>query len=682
MMRSRFIILLSVIFFLTSCATQSSNNNGASAEFSDDAELTEATEDELADSGSGGEAEATNEDEFIEAELEQSLDEPAAQPADQQEQAQVTDELDIETEEAAVPAPVAEAAPVVQPTAELRLMHFQFSPSGDVLNLDINQVVQYRTRFEPSSKQLQIDLMGTQISPRMSPTARASVRSRFTSARAESISSDMVRVIVQTKTAEEPIIQQEGEVLLIMAPSGALTTPLAQSEIKESEGEDQDSWKKKSKTPLGARTLEEFYMTGAKFYGKPLSLQVKDVDVREVLNFVADESGANIIISDDVEGKVSLKLRQIPWDQALVTILRSKRLGYIRTGDVIRISTMKSMQEDVDNARRFMDTQRSVQQQITRVIPVSYANPDTLANQIRGFLTRDRGQVGVDTRTSSVILSDREEVVERLTNLVKELDVPPTQVMIEGKIVEAEERFSRSVGVKWGFNGSDKILSPTAGSNGGPLTFRPNMNSSPLPDGVSGFFSAGFRIGTLDFLGNLDAMLALAESDTIAKILSSPRIVTMNRERAEISQKGEQISVATLSDNMGVKTTRAERTNIQLKLTVTPQITADGSVIMDVEVQREFAGAEADAQTKARPINTRTAKTKVLVRNGQTAVIGGIFQNDSTETENGTPILKDIPVLGWLFKYKGKDSVKNELMIFLTPRILTMRDLAMDSKGS
>ena len=156
----------------------------------------------------------------------------------------------------------------------------------------------------------------------------------------------------------------------------------------------------------------------------------------------------------------------------------------------------------------------------------------------------------------------------------------------------------------------------------------------------------------------------------------------MNREKAEIGQMGQQISIATLSDTMGNKTTRAERNQIQLGLVVTPQITSDGSVIMDVEVKREFAGAEVDSITKARPINTRTAKTKVLVRNGQTAVIGGIFQNDSTDLDQGVPGLKDIPVLGWLFKYKSKDSVKNELMIFLTPRILTMRDLSMDTRGS
>ena len=673
MMRSRLLIFLfSSFFFITSCASQrmggdsSSDSESASVEEKD---ITEATEDDLA------EVDGATEDEYIEAELEQSENLESKPQANNE----TMDFEDLDEEQKVTPAPEETMAVAKPKTAELRLMHFQYSSSGDFLTLDVNQVVQYRTRFDASTKQLQLDLIGTQMSPKMSPTARASVRSRFASARAESISSDMVRILIQTKSSEDPIIQQEGGALLVMAPSGSIA-PLAQSELTElPQGE---GIKSRRNTPLSARSLEEFYMSGSKFYGAPLSIQVKDVDIREVINFVAEESGANIVISDDVEGKISLKLRQIPWDQALVTILRAKRLGYIRTGDVIRVSSMKMIQDDVDNARKFIESQRAIQQQNTRVIPISYANVDTLASQVRAFLTKDRGMVVVDPRTSALVISDRDEILDRLTQLIRELDVPPTQVMIEGKIVEAEERFSRSVGVRWGFTGSDRTLSPSGGAFGGPIDLKPRLSVTPLPTDAAGMLTAGFRIGTLDFLGNLDAVLALAESDSIAKILSSPRIVTMNREKAEISQIGQQISIATNADTLGNKTTRAERNQIQLNLIVTPQITADGSVIMDVEVKREFAGAVVDTQTLARPINTRSAKTKVLVRNGQTAVIGGIFQNDTTDSEQGVPGLKDVPVLGWLFKSKSRDMVKNELMIFLTPRILTLRDLSMDSRGS
>lgn len=676
MMQPRFLILFFSLFFMLSCASQKMGNDSTDNTFAEEKDISEATDDELADSAS------SSDEEFIEGELDQTEDVKT-----QAKNTETMDfsELDEESKTAEVDASndmPAETAPkpVATRTAELRLMHFQYSPSGDFLTLDINQVVQYRTRFDTATKQLQLDLMGTQISSKMSPTARASIRSRFASARAESISSDMVRVTIQTKITEEPIVQQEGGALLVMAPSGALIPTLSQSDLK-----DLDPYETKSaakKAPLMARSLEEFYSVGAKFYGNPISIQVKDVDVREVINFIAEESGANIIMSDDVDGKISLKLRQVPWDQALVTILRAKRLGYLRTGDVIRVSSMKVLQDDVENARKYAETQRAMQQQITRVIPVSYSNVDTLAGQVRGFLTKDRGNVVMDPRTSSIIVSDRDEIVERVAQLIKELDVPPTQVMIEGKIVEAEEKFTRSVGVRWGFDGSPRTISGNGGAFGGPIDLKPNFSVSPIASDAAKTLTAGMRIGTLDFLGNLDAVLALAESDSIAKILSSPRIVTMNREKAEINQQGQQISIATVADALGNRTTRAERNQVQLNLVVTPQITTDGSVIMDVEVKREFAGALADAQTLARPINTRSAKTKVLVRNGQTAVIGGIFQNDSTESTSGVPGLKDIPVLGWLFKSKDTDSVKNELMIFLTPRILTLKDLSMDSKGS
>jgi type IV pilus assembly protein PilQ len=309
-------------------------------------------------------------------------------------------------------------------------------------------------------------------------------------------------------------------------------------------------------------------------------------------------------------------------------------------------------------------------------MPISYANVADLAVQVKPFLSIDRGQAVSDQRTSALIITDTADVLSRVERLVKELDIPPAQVMIEGKIVEASERFTRRVGVSWSLSGSPVQVASSGGANNGAITLFNDLNfqtSSPGQIG-SGNATYGLRIGTLDFLGNLEATLSLAQADDMVRIISSPRIVTINKEKSEISQKGEVITIQTTVDQNNNRTSTPTRTPVELKLEVTPQITAEGSVVLDVSVLRQFPGAEVDQDTLARPINSRSAKTKVLVPNGQTAVIGGIYQSDETTAELGTPGLKDIPVLGWLFKQRTEERIKNELLLFLTPRILNAKD--------
>jgi type IV pilus assembly protein PilQ len=253
-------------------------------------------------------------------------------------------------------------------------------------------------------------------------------------------------------------------------------------------------------------------------------------------------------------------------------------------------------------------------------------------------------------------------------------------VLIEGKIVEATETFSSFIGVNWGFTGIPTTISPGGGYGGQPIQVNPSLNST-MNDTVNShkLFNAGFRIGQLDYFGNLSAALALEEKDGLVKVIASPRISVMNKEKAEITQSGEQVSIqTTLNPVSNDRTTMEKRTPMVLSLVVQPQITSDNSVIMDVEMKRQFPGTEVDETTHAAPVNTRTAKTKILVRNGQTSVIGGIYQDTESNSENGVPGLKDIPVLGWLFKSKTKLKDKNELLIFLTPRILQQQQMAQD----
>jgi type IV pilus assembly protein PilQ len=200
------------------------------------------------------------------------------------------------------------------------------------------------------------------------------------------------------------------------------------------------------------------------------------------------------------------------------------------------------------------------------------------------------------------------------------------------------------------------------------------MNSATVSREFAGAspFNTNLNIGVLDMFGDLNAALTLAERDSLAKVISSPRISSMNREKSTIKQEGENVTIiSTRSEQSGVVTKTEKRTPFSLELSVTPQITADGGVIMDLDVRREFLGPLVDVETGARAINKRSAKTKVMVRNGQTTVIGGIYTSDELEASNGIPGLKNIPILGWLFKSKSFGRTKNELLIFLTPRILS-----------
>ena len=248
--------------------------------------------------------------------------------------------------------------------------------------------------------------------------------------------------------------------------------------------------------------------------------------------------------------------------------------------------------------------------------------------------------------------------------------------MMEGKIIEAGEEFKREIGINWGLSGSAKQLSGSAGANDGPINVTPGVSIQPIQGaalaGQTGVFN--LNVGTLDFFGDFSARLGLLESDNILKVISSPRIITINGEKAEIGQIGQNVTISTTTDSAGNTTSGVQRDEVEMKLIVTPQITSDGQVIMDVEVKRQFVGPQLDATTRAREIKTRGAKTKVLVKNGQTAVIGGIYQSDELSGETGVPYLRNVPVLGWLFKSKTVDKVKNELILFLTPRIINSQE--------
>ncbi len=675
-------IIVSVSFALLSCTT----GGGTSSAPEDEVlSLDESPSDNTAASSNDtGEDALEKELDLNESGQEQAAeDQNAEQPQELKAQAETEPEPSLQPQEEVPPPVVAEPKSISTSAADINNISYLANQNGGTVVIEASGPLSYQVRKKPETSQVVIEIQGANLPGRLKrPYILKEFDAAFAAINAyQNPGSTTARVVIQLRPGDtsEPVVQQEGNSIVVIPGSPAASavaenkpdTPNSeepdQAQISDVKAADADE------KALAAKTLDEFLSGSNKFYGRKISVEVTDQDIRDVLDFIGREVGLNLIMSEDVQGKVSMKLRNIPWDQALITIMKAKKLGYVRQGTVVRISTLASLQEENDAAKKILDSQKILSPLRVKVIPVSFAAVEDLAKQIPPFLTQNRGQIVVDARTSSLIVTDTEDILERVSRLVKQLDIPPAQVMIEGKVIEAQSTFSQTLGVNWMLSGVTTTLAEGRGNAGADLVIRPALAINNLPAGTTGPLTLGLNVGRFDVIGDINAALTLAEVDSQIKILSSPRVVTINKEKAHIEQKGQVVSPQSIRDAQGQITSTAVRTDYTLDLSVTPQITAEGSVIMDVEVKREFPGS-IDITTKAAPINSRSAKTKILVNDGQTAVLGGIYSSDNQKIENGVPWLRHIPVLGWLFKSKSVNDTKNELLIFLTPKILNVRD--------
>lgn len=558
------------------------------------------------------------------------------------------------------------APPLAQETALTDIRYVSRRGGGTVV-VESTAPVTFRTRENRELNQFIVDIANTQLPDRLRrPYNTKDFGQAIASINAyQDSGSSTARVVIQFRSPTRATITQAKNRLLVFANGPAITTQ-GQEQQLDDVGEI-DALAKAAATEGGPGDPRILPTTSegsdpTKFYGKPISIEVREMNVRDVINLIAEQSGANIVIASGIEGNLTLKLKQIPWDQALMIVLKSQNLGYVRQGSVLRIAPNAALQAEAETARRILEAQRAAEPVRVKIIPVGYAKVADLIDKVKPLLSTGRGSVVADVRTSSLIVTDTPEVLERAGNLIKALDTPPLQVMIEGKVVEAKESFKRDYGIKWGYSGTQTSL-------GGNLSLQQN-NLRINPSGseaTPGMIQGAFRLGTFDVFGDLDATLGLAEAESLAKVISSPRVVVLNNEKANIDQT-VALNVQQTTTTNGVTTTGYTPLNVTLSLDVTPQITTEGDVLMDVSIQRDFA--DASSTTQVPPINKRSAKTKVMVRNGQTAVIGGIYQADSTTNEQGVPWLRNIPVFGWLFKSRTVRDDKNELMLFLTPRII------------
>ena len=413
---------------------------------------------------------------------------------------------------------------------------------------------------------------------------------------------------------------------------------------------------------------------GPVYTGDPVSMDFQNADLRAVLRVFAEISGLNIVIDPSVQGEVNVALTQIPWDQAFEVILRANGLGHEIDGTVVRIASIERLQQEAEARAALAQRQAEAGELVVFTRTLSYARADDLVPLLTSTFLSPRGEVFTDARTNTLIIRDLEDRLRALDGLLDTLDRTEPQVEIEARIVRAGHDRARALGVQWGFGG--RGAPNRGGPSGPPGQAAPGSEARAMPDeslatgvdlGVGAPTSTlGVALGPADGRLNLDVVLSALESRGELSIISSPRVTTQNNVQAEILQ-GDQIPYQTVANN----TVTVQFKEAALTLRVTPQITAADTVIMQVEVENSFADfARALGNPPIPAIVTQRAATTVQVGDGETAVIGGIYENTRSEQSSRTPGLHRIPVLGWLFRSSARNESTDELMIFLTPRIV------------
>jgi type IV pilus secretin PilQ/predicted competence protein len=417
-----------------------------------------------------------------------------------------------------------------------------------------------------------------------------------------------------------------------------------------------------SGTLTGTRMLSP---TGRVYTGEPISLNLKDADIKDVLRTFAQLTGLNIAVDPGIKGdqySVTVDFVDVPWDQALDLILRQNGLTYVLEGNVMRVGTIGRISEETTATRRLAEEERLNVQLQTVSFKLSYARAGEVAG-LMGQLASPRARIIVDSRTNQIIISEIPQYLQTMRNLIDSIDVPTKQVTIEARIVETTKNFLQQYGFTWGFRGS---LDPALGTGTG-LVFPNNVGI------VGGPFNFGpgnpiISLTMTDVLGtfNLDLALNAAEAEGLVKVISAPKVTTQDNQSAEI-QSGFQIPYQTRVNF----TTTVTYVDATLRLSVTPQITEAGTVIMEIAVQKnEPATGLAVEGGAGTPLSTRQARTRLMVRDGGTSVIAGIYQTKDNNSQTRLPFLHQIPVIGNLFKTHNVSSVHDELLIFITPRIV------------
>ncbi|MGD0790938.1 MAG: type IV pilus secretin PilQ [Terriglobales bacterium] len=424
-------------------------------------------------------------------------------------------------------------------------------------------------------------------------------------------------------------------------------------------------------------------VSGAKYTGEPISVNLKDVDLKDFFRLIHEISGLNVVLDPAIHGNLTIVLDDVPWDQALDIVLKNNDLSRQLDGNVLRIATVETLKKEAEGRRAQIDAEALAVDKVSITRFLSYAHAKDLLLPLKKFLSQ-RGDIVADERTNSIIVADIPAVLPQIDRLIQQMDRKTQEVEIEARVVAATRSFARDIGVQLGLGWGNGTTGVGGVNKVGtsPILVGPQVNNPLYP--VLGTPASGTQIPLFSNLGaagptsglelvnatnnmRLDLLLTMAESRGLLKVLSRPRIVTQNNIQAVVKQ-GTKIPIVTAAQLNGPPTTTY--VDAFLRLTVTPQITSEGTIFLNVDVENTLPDFGHEDLYGNPALITQQATTQVLVTDGGTVVIGGVIQTQNSLSVSQVPLLGDIPYLGNLFKHRSVTTSNQELIFFITPRIV------------
>ncbi len=434
----------------------------------------------------------------------------------------------------------------------------------------------------------------------------------------------------------------------------------------------------KKQEPIAAEN--PLISTAKKYTGRKISLDLQDADLVNVMRLFAEVANVNIILAPDVKGKITVRMVNIPWDQAMDIILKMNGLGYVLEDNVLRIASLGALTKEAEDELRNTEAKKRTEDLITRIIPINYSTASVIETTIKKSLS-PRGETVTDARTNTLIVKDVPRNVDEIISLIKLLDKPTRQIMIEARLVQANTNFSRQIGVQWGGTASasaaygnptglvfpNSIVATGATAMGATQSGNGNyvVNMPAAAGATTGGGALSMTFGSINKALNLDLALSALESTGEGKIISSPRVSALDNKEAKITQ-GVSIPFSTTSAGG----TQIQFIDANLELTVTPHATPDNKIYLKIKATKNAPDTSLLGASGQPSIDKAEATTEVLLSDGETAVIGGILIVNKNVSYLKVPFLGDLPLIGWLFRNKTDTDTKQELLIFITPKIV------------
>ena len=576
-------------------------------------------------------------------------------------------------------APVAEA-PMRAALADVTDLSFQESARGGTIDIKLNGDTTYKVE-RPDARSAVLTLQSARIPRRLErslDTSELETPIKMVSAFSAPGAGDRVRVVVAGQSPlDESIVKTAAGLSWRLSVKGA---QMEEAVVAASSA---------GFSAEAAQVAEQGAPQKARYVGKRVSFEFKDIDIHNLLRIIAEISKKNIVVADDVTGKVTVRLRNVPWDQALELVLRSKGLGKEDLGNIIRVAPLATLEAESKLREERAKSLKRQEDLVVSLVPVNYATADSMKDRIKEILS-ERGNVTTDPRTNTLIVRDVGSNMGRIRSMVSSLDTQTPQVLIESRIVEANTRLQKEVGIQWGGQAN---FSPGTGNATG-LAF-PNTvaaagaagNDSSAGTSATPAFAVnlpvGIGLGSGGGLGlifgsaggalQLNLRLSALENQGLVKTISAPKVTTLDNTLARISQ-GISIPFSQVSA-AGVNTAFVEA---RLSLEVTPHITQDGAVMMQIRAENNQPDPANTGANGQPAIQRKEANTQVLVKDGDTTVIGGIYVKGASTNSSGIPVLSRIPVLGFFFRNHRELETRQELLIFITPRILNRSTVAQN----